>query len=91
MNRAVWKFPLQPGSPSVVRMPRGSIVIHVGHDGDTAPVLWAMVETNALLVGREFWVYGTGHDLPSGVSALDHQGSVQTPSGLVWHVFEGAR
>ena len=69
MTLAVWKFPLQPGSPSVVRMPRGATVIHVGHDGDTAPVLWA-IASNAPIVDREFWVYGTGHDLPSGSTGV---------------------
>lgn len=88
MSKTVWKFPLLPQSPSVVSMPRSAAVIHVGDNGDSGPVLWAIVETDAQLVDREFWVYGTDHELPSGITKRDHLGSVQTPSGLVWHVFE---
>ena len=92
--RVVWKYPLYPGSPTVVSMPAGAQIIHVGSQND-GPVLFALVDPERnhreLRERRDFFVYGTGH--PIVEEGLTYIGSVQVPlesvpSELVWHVFE---
>lgn len=89
----VYKYRLMPGSPSVVTMvvtmPRLAKVIHVGSQYD-GPVLWALVDTSQPDEERSFWVYGTGHPITEADPwiGMTHHGTVQTESGLVWHIFE---
>lgn len=83
--RTIWKFPLSPGWQDVPGKIR-----HVGvdpsDDHDVTPTVWCEVDPNVLQPRREVCAFGTGHPLDG--KATDHVGSVVTPSGLVWHVYE---
>ena len=91
--RTVWKFPLYPSPPPlsftgdvVVWMPQGAQVLTVQAQEDV-PVLWALVDTEAVSGPRHFLVVGTGHDM--GDPAVRYVGTVQLfGGGLVLHVFE---
>ena len=79
---------------SVVALPRGSLVLSAGAQGDDL-VIWAMVNTRAEArdhrrpEARDRWrveVYGTGHDTYF-VDPTAFKGTVQMHDGLVFHVF----
>ena len=54
-------------------------------------MIWAVVDKDSIDVRpRNFWVLGTGWDIPKGV-VLEHISTVQTKGGLVWHIFEEPR
>lgn len=56
----------------------------VARDGSSDHIdLW--YSTYATTRPREVFIAGTGHPLPGGRFI----GTVVTPAGLVWHVFEG--
>lgn len=82
--KTVHKFPLTIGNISVLHMPAGATVLHVGLDPGNRICLWAFVDTDLVSETRIFTVVGTGHEVPDG---LEYIGSVvQGP--FVWHVFE---
>ena len=81
--RAIWKFDIPLQDESVIPMPDGAEVIHVGVQGDTV-VAWATVDTRARLAEYRFQVVGTGHPLPDRLGF--HAGTVQQ-GPFVWHVF----
>lgn len=82
----VYKYPLTPGNPIVIALPRFATVLHIGAQDD-GPVVWARVDPSREPEARKFYVYGTGHPIDDSV-ALHYLGTCQTESGLVWHVFE---
>ena len=86
--QTVHKFRLSPGNPVTVEMPNLAHIIHVGTQDD-GPVLWAWVDTDQPMTQREYYVFGTGHPMPSEPQ-LHHIGTCQTESGFVWHVFRPA-
>ena len=88
MSRTIWKFTLEPGVTAI----RGytPIVRHVGVDPaalDNLPTVWVELDP----VGDdivEVTFIGTGHPVPDNIGFV---GSVVTPAGLVWHVYETER
>jgi hypothetical protein len=93
--RNVWKFPLDLHHPIDIEVPAEGIVRHVGVDpaGDPSmPCLWIEVDYPPAVprsyVERRFVVVGTGHPFADD---LDFFGSVVTPVGLVWHVYEATQ
>jgi hypothetical protein len=85
--KAIWKFPLPPGSflqPLYASMPADARVIHVGVQAGII-TLWAEVDTGAPYAYRTFRVYGTGWD-HQPKPQLEHLGTVQVGS-FVWHVY----
>lgn len=98
--KAVWKYPLdltkgEANGDVVVRMPKKAGLHHVGYQDPADPtivVLWASVDPYAARAGRTVdrlvQVRGTGHEVDD--DELGHYvGTVQHPTGLVWHVFDG--
>lgn len=95
--REIWKFPISrldpvligesgQGARGLVSMPASAEVLSVGVQGATI-CLWAMVDP-ALAVDqetRQVNVFGTGW--PVARDPGKFLGTVQTPPGLVWHVF----
>jgi hypothetical protein len=65
------------------QMPQGAIVRSV-QDQHGVVTMWAEVDTDKLLSGRRFTVYGTGHEVPPHAKYV---GTVQQ-GAFVWHVFE---
>lgn len=84
----VWKFVLDVGSDGrcAVSVPRVREFLHAGEQGGV-PVLWAVVDPASDPEVVEFAVVGTGWEVPAG----SYRGTVQVPSGLVWHLFEVSR
>jgi hypothetical protein len=81
----IYKYPLSPGNPITVEMPKYARILAVGAQGD-GPVIWALVDPTPEET-RTFYVYGTGHNAYEAPD-LTYIGTCQTDSGLVWHVFE---
>lgn len=83
----VYKYPLTGsiGQPQGVMLPAGAKVLCAQGQGGQL-CLWAQVDTAEDVVWRSFVVFGTGYDMPPGLT-FNHVGTVQM-SQLVWHVFE---
>ena len=83
-----YKFPVQDSI--TLHLPEGAVILKVGAQGprEDQPVLWALVDTNALEEVREFKLRGTGHPC-AGIEASDHVATFETNNGrLVWHLFK---
>lgn len=81
--KTIFKYPINHyGMP--LQMPKGAVVIHVAVK-NMVPCLWALVETGNQKEERRFFVFGTGHLIPDG---LTHVGTWQELP-YVWHLFEG--
>jgi hypothetical protein len=84
---AIWKFTLEPGHTSV-EMPVGARVLDAQPQGDVLQ-LWALVDPEAPRTWRDFYVVGTGHELPETAVEWKHISTVQFKGGrLIVHVFE---
>lgn len=85
--KTIFKYVLQPnGEP--VEMPVSADVLTAREQGDNICV-WARVDTEeALMVKRNFCVFGTGHEMPDDPN-LRYVGTAMLQGGaLVMHVFE---
>lgn len=77
--KTIYKYTLD----EPVNMPWGSTVVQVGIQ-DGLYCVWAMVDTDAPLEERRFFVVGTGHELHYN---MVHVGTVfENP--YVWHIME---
>ena len=85
--KTIWKYQLSHlAYQFTIEMPEGAKPLCVQMQRDEA-TMWALVETGAPMVKREFVICGTGR-LLSGDS-LVYIGTYQQMGGaLVWHVFE---
>lgn len=72
-------------------MPKGAQILSVGTQRN-APVMWALCNTEAEMVGRKIEIFGTGNPVPDNVDAEHNHkflGSFQLyEGGFVGHVFE---
>lgn len=83
----IWKFPLRPEEPLVIDMPQGAEVLHVAVQG-TQACIWALVDPEAQVVGRQFRVVGTGRFVPA-IAPGKYVGTFMLLEGLlVLHVFD---
>lgn len=88
MRRTVWKYEIEvKGTPSAVDMPRGAVIVHVGHQGPAQVTFWAEVDVDARIETRRFEVVGTGHRVRDG---LRYVGTTMPIPELVWHLYEEA-
>jgi hypothetical protein len=94
--KTIWKFILLPDESdphrvTVEGMPKFAKPIHVESQGE-ALCLWAEVDTTQPVEKREFYVFGTGHEMtPEPHSHFNHLGTGQfqgTRGALVLHVYE---
>ncbi len=84
--RQVWKYPLDPGQ-TAIDMPKDAQVLAVQAQG-TVPMLWAMVDLEAELERRQFYIFGTGYNIPDDLT-LSFIDTFQIRDGrYVFHVFE---
>lgn len=81
----IWKYPLELTDQQTIQAPLGCKVLSVQMQNGQLTA-WMLVNEAAPLAGYTFWVVGTGHPMPSGVSAAMHIGTVQQ-GRYVWHVF----
>ena len=84
MKKAVWKYPTRPG-PQTVPMPEGAQLLAIGPDPEKGLAVWALVDMNAPLEDRTFFVVGTGWEMEEGVG--EHIDTVCV-GGFVWHLFD---
>jgi hypothetical protein len=93
--KTIWKFQLTEGILQKIPLPRGAEILHVGRqplypdlpgDGFGQLMLWAMVDSLAVVDEVRIWVVATGESLPEDFD-WSYLGTALMPSGLVWHVF----
>lgn len=84
-KRAIWKFEVPLPDTLIETIPSGSYIVAVGQQAGEL-VFWAEVDpTRQEYFPRRFRIVATGEVYPAG---LDYHGTVQMPSGLVWHLME---
>ena len=88
MPHRVYKYRLGFAGRLLTRpMPAGAKVLSVGWQPVDGLVMWALVNPDNPLEERKFHTFGTGHPV-ANPDSLEFVGSVQTPAGFVWHVFQ---
>lgn len=80
----IWKYVVKPYQK--VKMPLYAELLSVGVQG-TDVVVWAAVHPGQEMGARQIEVVPTGGMMPTLAKA--HLGTVQFPSGLVFHIFDG--
>jgi hypothetical protein len=86
--KTIWKYPLMVTDFQAVRMPQGAEILSVA-DQRGELCVWALVDPDAGLEDRMFYIFGTGNPV-NEVIPMNFLGSVQQ-SVFVWHVFVGAK
>lgn len=89
--RKVFKYPVHTTTNKfTLDLPFGAEIIHVAAQNGQF-CMWALVEEENSPEPRDFYIHGTGQELPD-VHPLKHLGSFFTdPQGTyVFHVFENA-
>ena len=82
----IWKYTIGTSGEFRVEMPVGAIVLSVQlQDGRLC--MWAQVEEGRSLETRYFRACETGDPIPEG-EPLRFIDTVQTYSGMVYHIFE---
>ena len=90
IHRYVLAINIQPQEDSYVEMPDGAEILEIQHSrfGGMNLEIWAIVDTEASMVKKQFLVYGTGKTLPNYDFGI-YRATVTTHSGqFVWHIFE---
>jgi hypothetical protein len=83
----IHKYVLSSGRMKIA-LPIGAKVLTVQRQGEDL-CLWAVVDSSQQREMRVFEVFGTGHQMPDGLSKFQYISTVQEMGGaLVWHVFE---
>jgi len=91
MSVQIWRFPIGACKRTEIEMPKGAVILCVqAKDGE--PNLWAEVNTDSPKEKRMFEIFGTGHDMPSGMGVhRKYIGTFQVGSmigTMVFHVYE---
>lgn len=88
MTVAVWKYPIQLGGHTRHLMPEGAKVIFAATQYNQ-PCIWAEVDVDAPKVGRTFFTFGTGWEIPDQEKLGRYVGSFLIDNGqLVQHCYE---
>lgn len=91
MKKSIWKYQIDVKTNTLLKMPKGAIVLSVQNQHETI-CLWAQVDPNhSEIEERLFQVFGTGATLPEEEEFTKriHIDTVQMLKGsLVLHVFE---
>lgn len=89
--KTIWKYKI-PNDMSPIMIPGGGRILsaaqqRAGALGDI--YVWVLIQdTEAEKVPRRILVFGTGMDIGYSIPLLEHIDTIQTPGGLVSHVFE---
>lgn len=79
----IHKYPIGPSAGiSSINLPEGAKLLHY-EEG----YLWALVDTEAAMVGTSVAVIGTGWEVPAGGKYV---GTKVERTGYVWHLFRFA-
>jgi len=88
--KTIWKYRLRElDIVSRIRMRKGAKILHFGTQLDK-PCLWALVDSDAEEVYREFLIVGTGWKFEEKKGKkLKYIGTILVRGdSLVWHLFE---
>ena len=86
-NTSILKYPLTDKSFQHVKMPWGAQLLTAQYQESTGQiVLWARVKPLNPDTLHVIWLVATGSEIPNDFDAR-YLNTIQTPSGLVWHVF----
>lgn len=85
----IWKYNLGPTYKQTLDIPRGFKVRHVGPPSPTAATMmgvciWLEVDNQAEQVPTDFYITGTGHQVPPGGN---YCGTAVMGDQYVWHVW----
>lgn len=82
--KRMYKYPLAQCGDQTIALEWGAAIRALQMQGST-PCLWVEVDAyEKAKVERRFFMFGTGYDIPSGLSYI---GTVQTAAGFVWHYY----
>lgn len=79
----IYKFPYQEN----MKMPEHCEILDLQVEGGKVASIWAIVDTEAPLVDRKFYTFGTGQELFSNIGDFTHIKTIQQGQ-FVWHIFE---
>ena len=94
--KEVWKYPVPFPKPEfTIYMPAGAEALTMKvQEGDPYDpesfdiiVMWALVDPEAVPIGYDFILVGTGNPIPDEIDWTQHIDSVIT-GDFVWHLFE---
>lgn len=90
MTATIWRFDLDHIDDTIDVQMRGSLIrwLHAEPRGAAQATVWAIVEPGGLTAPK-LYVRGTGHPMTGDEGT--YIGTVQTMSGLVWHLFADDR
>lgn len=84
--RTIFKYPLDVADEQVVALPHGAQIL-CAQMQHSMPCIWAEVDRQAPVSQRIFYMYGTGHRVPTD-RVQTYVGTVQLSGGaLVFHVY----
>lgn len=84
--KRIFKYPLKIEDEQIVLIGGGGRVLSVGVQ-DNRLFVWALVDQSYSAAPVHFYIVGTGNPANHVASHMRFIGTVQMPSGLVWHVF----
>lgn len=94
--KTIWKYQLFEVDEQIIRIPIRGEILSVQCQGEQI-CLWVMVRPDEPMTNRTIEVLGTGNPIPETDKPFSRQpirafiGTVQMPTGLVWHIFEKGR
>ena len=79
---------LLPKNARVLTVQTQVVEVEGLYDKQERPFIWAIIDTKEPLLGREFSMIGTGHDLETYATQEKYIGTFQIKKyGFVFHVF----
>lgn len=88
--RTIYKYELAAGLGTKLELPKNARFLSIQTQGQS-PQMWFEVQTEREKEYRQFYVFGTGHQIPDDLK-LDYLGTFQLAGGaLVFHAFEESR
>jgi hypothetical protein len=92
-SKRIFKYPFKIDETFKILMPVDAEILELAWDDTIRSFcMWALVDTKAEIEDREFFVFGTGHELPTKDWEEIHNVKLQYRKTLqdgifVWHVF----
>ncbi len=85
--KTIWKFELTPNRLQSIPIPHGGQILTVQTKGDTAPLMWVLVDPDMPVQERYLGIYTTNTALPDDPG--HYIGTFQILEGsLEFHLFE---
>jgi len=85
--KTIYKYDLPMENRAIIPMPEGATILKVGVQHNK-PVLWALVDPDAPVTDRIFFVFGTGHSFDLVEPFIYNGTLILHDETFVGHVFE---